>query len=181
MMGAAGEPLWLSKPLCLPQILADISCWIIFAGTPGEFTEDIAVQRSKFFHNKSVRDTGLKPKPKCSTHGCSCSRWPCLASSAGRPQGREVMSMATSTGGAGKPPPRSQRKSTSSFQLEAPALSIPSSPVGYLVPTLATCLHVKKKKVLLILSANLNTPCAAPFRPLPPPSWEASTPHSVLL
>ena len=53
-----------TKPLCLPQILADISSWIIFfAGTPGEFTEDIAVQRSKFFHNKSVQGTGGSPNP----------------------------------------------------------------------------------------------------------------------
>ena len=40
-----GLPL-LTKPLCLAQILADISAWIIFAGTPGEFTEDVAVQRT---------------------------------------------------------------------------------------------------------------------------------------
>lgn len=69
-MGAAVALLLLTKPLCLPQILADISSWIIFfAGTPGEFTEDIAVQRSKFLLSKSVQDTGIKPKAKGSTVG----------------------------------------------------------------------------------------------------------------
>lgn len=69
VMRAVGALPLLTKPLCLPQIPADMS-FFMFSFEIVILGEDLAVQESSLFHIKSVQGAGIKPKPKCRTCGC---------------------------------------------------------------------------------------------------------------